>query len=196
MTGSTRDDRSRRVAFVPFCLFCRAFQAEGLVKDGASHDGPVVKELLARDINLVQMPCPEAEFEGVDRQPHGYDWYDRPEFRELCGRLADGVAARIKDLVTSGYEVCAVLGIEYSPSCAVKNQYMGRRGTVKQEGWFMAALRERLVDAGLRVPLIGINRRGLKSTAERLAELLDGVESGREKKRLKTQDTRPKSHPN
>jgi len=174
MTDPVQDIRSKRVAFVPFCLLCRAYQARGLVKGSPAHDGPIVSELLSRDINLIQMPCPEAEFEGVDRQPHGYDWYDQPEFRELCGRLADEVAAKIEGLSASGHEVCAVLGIEYSPSCAVKNQYMGRRGTVKQEGLFMEALRKRLEEAGLHVPIIGINRRGLKSTAARLAETLDG----------------------
>jgi len=172
--NSSKDIRSQRVAFVPFCLVCQAFQAEGIVRNHPAIVKPILQVLMENDINIIQMPCPESLFGGLEhglgRRPQSHRKYDTPEFREFCGSLADGVLHTVKALLNKGLQVVAILGIEYSPSCAVNYQFEGR--TVHRQGIFIRLLGERLQAEGTNIPFVGINRRGVRPAEQKLKELL------------------------
>jgi len=170
------DQRSKRFVFAPFCLTCQAFQARGLVRFGFSSTiRPVLQELLNQDVNIIQMPCPESKFGGYDkglkRLPKGFAGYDVPEFQELCDREAANVVEMIKAIQANDFQVVAILGIEYSPSCAISLQYSGR-GTFHRSGIFIEKLKSRLAKEGIIIPFMGINRRGVSSSIKNLRNLL------------------------
>jgi predicted secreted protein len=171
-----RDHRSREFVLVPFCCLAQAFQARGLVRGPwRGIIAPVLEELLHKDVNVIQMPCPEALFGGLTlgltRQPMSYAQYDTPEFREHCRQLAQGVAEQVESLLRSGYAVKAILGLEYSPSCAASLQYT-RRGTVHRQGIFVEELCASLSARQIDVPVIGINKRGISASLSRLRDAL------------------------
>lgn len=168
----TPDERSKRFIFVPFCLICQAFQAQGIVRYGyRAAIKPIVEEILRHDLNIIQMPCPESQLggytQGLKREPKGIEQYDTQEFREICQRLALETVKMIKGILANGYEIVAILGMEYSPSCATKLQYSAR-GTFHRPGLFIEALQNQLAKEKIEISFLGINRRGIKKSLEEL----------------------------
>ena len=173
---TTPDQRSKKFIFIPFCLICQAFQAQGIVRYGyPAVIKPIVEEILRHDINIIQMPCPESQLGGYEeslkRGPKRIDQYETPEFRAICQRLASETTEMIKAILANGYEIIAILGIEYSPSCATKIQY-SPRGTFHRPGLFIEALKNQLDKEKIEIPFIGINRRGIKKSLNELRQLL------------------------
>lgn len=173
-----KDVRSNKFIFIPFCLICQGFQARGIVRykwHGVIK--PIVEELIKQDINIVQMPCPESQFrgyeKGLERKPYGIDTYDVPDFRELCNKLALETIDMIKAIVSKGYEIITILGIENSPSCAINYQYT-KKGMIHRSGIFMEALYKHLEKNGITIPFIGINRRSIKKSLFEVKRLFKG----------------------
>lgn len=171
------DMRSKKFIFIPFCLISQAFQAKGIVRYGwHGVIKPIFEELVKQDINLIQMPCPESQFggykKGLERKPNGIEVYDTPAFRELCNKLALETIDMIKGILSNGYEIMAILGIEYSPSCAVKYQYT-EKGTIHRPGIFIEILKNELNKEGIEIPFVGINRRGIKKSLNEIKELFN-----------------------
>lgn len=164
--------RSKRVIFVSFCILAQGFRAEGIVKKFPAVVKPILELLAKRDVNIVQMPCPEIRFEGIRRRPAGKSRYDTVEYRQLCRGIADEVASFIRDMIDEGYEVLGILGVENSPSCGV-NYVIERRWRVKGRGVFMEELEGVLREKGLDVPLIGLDIYRVEKTLAELEELLD-----------------------
>jgi len=165
-----KDIRSNRVVLISFCLLCQAYQAEGIVRDHPAAVKPVLDVLLDRDVNMVQLPCPETLFSGLRRQPAGFGFYDTPEFRRHCSDLAEGILQTVRTMTDGGLQILAVIGVEFSPSCAVKYQYSGR--LVKRRGLFMEALDTCLTGAGYGIPLVGVTRHGTGPAVRELVRLL------------------------
>ncbi len=92
----------------------------------------IIDQCIARDLGMIQMPCPEQQVWGgvLKRRmlrlygagaagPIGIPaalWWVRRRYRQL----ARSVAAQIEDYVTSGFEVAGVIGIDASPTCGVE----------------------------------------------------------------------------
>ncbi len=174
-----KDNRSKRFVLVPFCSLAQAFHAEGLVKyEWGGVIKPIIQLLLDQDINIIQMPCMETMFHGgtkagLNRKPQGMKAYDVPAFRNFCKAQAENVVEQVSGIIANGYEVVAILGMEYSPSCAVKIQYPPKKGDANR-GVFMRELMHSLGEEGFDIPVLGIHRRGLKPTLGRLKSILDG----------------------
>jgi len=169
------DNRSKKFVFIPFCLMAQAYQAQGIVKyEWKSSIRPFIDLLLDNDINIIQMPCAETEFnDSLIRKPKGISKYDTKEFNRHCDELANKVAKQIKDIILSNYEVVAVLGIEQSPSCCVNYIYTNK-GMEKRMGLFMQKLYENIKD--FNIPIIGINRKYINKSLNELKRILDSKE--------------------
>ncbi len=169
------DQRSKKFILVPFCLICQAFQAQGIVRHGYSATiKPIIEEILRQDINIIQMPCPESQLggynNGLKRGPKSIEKYDTPEFREICQRLSLEVSEMIKAILANGYEIVAILGIEYSPSCSTKIQYSSR-GAFHRPGIFIEALKNNLDKEKINIPFIGVNRKAIRKAMEELKRI-------------------------
>ena len=166
------DHRSKKFVFIPFCLIAQAYQAQGIVKyEWKSSIRPFIDVLLDHDINIIQMPCAEAQFHNsLIRAPKGIAKYDTIEFNQHCENLANQVAKQIRDLISSDYEVVAILGIEQSPSCCVNYIYTNK-GMEKRRGLFMQKLYEKIED--LNIPIIGINRKYINKSLNELKKVLE-----------------------
>lgn len=166
------DNRSNNFAFVPFCLMAQAYQAQGIVKyEWTSSIKPFMNVLLENDINIIQMPCAEAEFgNNLIRMPKGISKYNTEEFNIHCEKLADKVANQISNILKSNYKIVAILGIEQSPSCCVNYIYTNN-GMENRMGLFMQKLYEKIKDYD--IPIIGINRKYIKKSLNKLKDVLE-----------------------
>jgi predicted secreted protein len=107
-----------KVAFVAHCLLNQnAKTAGGAVCAGVY--SPVVEELRARNWQLVQMPCPELTFTGLNRFWAVREQYDTVAHRRHCRRIVDPLAGAIAAHVERGDEV-VLIGVEGSPSMGVR----------------------------------------------------------------------------
>ncbi len=170
------DNRSKKFVFIPFCLIAQAYQAKGIVKyEWKSAIRPFIDLLLNNDINIIQMPCAEAEFKSnLIREPKGISKYDIEEFNKHCEELANKVSNQIRNIISSNYEVIAILGIEQSPSCCVNYIYTNM-GMEKRRGLFMQKLYENIKD--LNIPIIGINRKYINKSLNELKKIVSNVKS-------------------
>jgi predicted secreted protein len=131
--------------------------------------------LVDRDINIIQMPCPESTFgglhQGLQRKPKGYSAYNTAKYWAHCRNLAEQVVGTMIAFQTNGYKIACILGIENSPSCAVCTQWT-RRGINPQPGVFMDCLSEELKKQGKAVPRIGINRLNMEDAKAKLGHIM------------------------
>ena len=166
------DNRSKKFAFVPFCLLAQAYQAQGIVKyEWKSSIKPFIQLLIDNDINIIQMPCAESSFNNsLIRNPKGINKYDTEEFNKHCTALAQQVSDEIKTIISSGYEVIAILGIEQSPSCCVNYIYTNK-GMINRKDLFMEKLYQNI--KGLNIPIIGINRKHINKSLNELKKIVE-----------------------
>lgn len=166
-------NRSKKVVFVPFCALAQGIRAQGIVRDFPAIIRPVVDFLGENNINIVQMPCPELFFDRLIRRPKQKSAYADARCQSKYKQVAETVVKQIEMYLANGYEVIAIMGIEFSPSCAV-SVITGplpqriRPGT----GYFMEALSHGLRAKGIVIPMIGIKTRSPSEAIDGLTTAL------------------------
>ena len=173
------EDTPDRVIFVSHCILNQStrarWQGGGARRDtGACRE--VVDLLMAEEVGVVQMDCPEFSLFGNPRPPMTKEGYDTPGFREACeeiaGRACDMMDA-FREAGPEAVEVVAVLGLEGSPSCGVGRTPRildGEGVDASEPGLLMEALMEEMRERGIEAPFLGISlRRGERE--ERLTAL-------------------------
>jgi predicted secreted protein len=165
--------RSRRYVLLSHCLLAQGVRAEGLAKYFPAAVKPVIQFCLDHDINMVQMPCPETlcPAGGLVRKPHGKKWYERAGLRDTSRTIATSQVAYMKQLRASGSTLLAVIGMEFSPACAVT--YLNRGNRIHRDrGIYVEELQTALAAEGMTVPFVGVNQRALKKLQTDLNALL------------------------
>ena len=120
------DRRSRQIVFVSHCVLNANAKVEGLSLYGGVH--PLVGELSARGVGIIQMPCAEMGACGMKRWGQTREQYAHPAFEEYCASLAEDTASQVSEYQRCGYEILGVVGIEGSPTCGVTRSASGDWG--------------------------------------------------------------------
>jgi predicted secreted protein len=117
-----------------------------------------------------QSPCPELGFLGMGRQGQDcaswdgtnehesgevYDQMGVPEEREYLRGLAENLVYQIKEYQKHDFKVLGVLGILASPTCGVGLKYY--KGLEKADGAFVEELKRTFSEAGVDLPIRGLN---------------------------------------
>jgi len=165
------------VVFIAHCILNQNVRYAGGAHYPAMID-EVIDVLKAHRVGLVQIPCPEFTFAGLNRSQRTKEEYDTPGFREHCERIAAQMADEVEEYARSGFKVLAVLGVERSPTCGVE-QTTTRLGVREGEtrettgrGVLIEELGREFTSRHLQVPLEGVDWRKLPEDVERLAKLL------------------------
>ena len=154
------DVRSRRCVFVSHCLLAQGIMAQGIVRNYPAVVRPVVQFCLDNDINILQMPCPErlCPAGGLIREPHGKQWYEANGLRTTARTIAEGQVSYMQTLEEQGFEILAVIGVDFSPACAVS--YLNRGPVIyRDEGIYVEELRKCLKDRNMNLHFVGVNQR-------------------------------------
>ena len=80
---------------------------------------PVTQFLEQQDIAMIQMPCPELTFLGLDREGQIYKQLSHPQIRHRLREIAKDICYQITQYRQLGFRVMAVVGIDGSPCCGV-----------------------------------------------------------------------------
>jgi len=168
-----KDKRSTKHILVPYCALAQGIRAKGIVKHYPAVVKDVIEYLIQEEINIMQMPCPELFFDkeqngGINRQPCGKSRYDTENNRKVCRRCAVDVVNMIRLFQSGGYDIIGILGVNYSPSCAVDLIRFDEKGT----GIYIEELQKVLNENSLSIPFIGIENGKIDKTIRRLKEII------------------------
>jgi len=169
------DIRSKKFVFVPFCLLSQAFQAGGIVKKWSSSVSEILNLLESKNVNIIQMPCPESyfkDFSNLRREPHGLKYYNNDEYVQHCKNLSLYVFKMIDSIISANYEVCCIIGVENSPSCTIETIYTNK-GTIRRKGLFIEELYKLLVEAKYDIKLIPFYRKNVEKTIDLLERIFE-----------------------
>jgi predicted secreted protein len=113
------DSRSGRLVFVSHCLLNQNACVRGL----ASQPGvvrPLVDLLLAQEVGIYQMPCPEVTYLGSMRWGQVKKQYGSPMFRRHCRRIAQEICDQIQTYRDNAHEVVGIVLRDGSPTCGLR----------------------------------------------------------------------------
>jgi predicted secreted protein len=109
-------DAVQEVTVAAHCLLNPFTRVKGLRPLAFRPEGPVV-----------QLPCPEALYLGLDRWAVTKNQLDVPEFRRFCRSLITSVADLLEMLARQGARI-RIVGVAGSPSCGVTTTSSGYAG--------------------------------------------------------------------
>jgi predicted secreted protein len=164
-------ERSRRVIFVSHCILNQNVKASGKEKYPGAVKG-LLQMLAEADVGIVQLPCPHVDFfDEIEREPKPKSFYDNPKYRAYCRKIAKVVLKQVENYIKSGYKVLGILGVEFSPSCAVYQIENGNRIS-PGKGIFIQELEEEMRKKKFQVPIVGVNLNNIYATLEKIQALL------------------------
>ena len=141
----------------------------------------LLKMAIEKDIQFIQLPCPEFTVYGAKRWGHVSDQFDNAFFRKHCRNLLELPFMELEEYLVhpDRFSVLGFVGIEGSPTCGVNLTCTGPWGGSKSTGQEWAAivdqckmvsrpgvliqvLKEELNKRGIDIPIYGLNEKDLK----------------------------------
>lgn len=119
--------RAHRFALVAHCHLNTNTKVHGLAGQPAMQSG-LVRDLAARDVGIIQLPCPEVTYLGMCRWGMTYEQYDTPAYRRHCRSVLVPVVDTVTALIADGATLTGIWGADGSPSCAVTETCTGYPG--------------------------------------------------------------------
>ena len=136
--------KSQRIVLAAHCVLNQNSVVEGWARARGAY--PVAALLVEEGAGILQLPCPELIYGGLDRPPLEVEDYDTEEYRELCRGLLLPYVRQLAEYARHGYAILGVIGIGNSPTCS----FGGVRGVMAD---VLVSLLER---EGLAVPFVDI----------------------------------------
>lgn len=136
----------RKIALVAHCVLNQNAVLRGWERTQGGFT-PIVTQLARENYGLVQLPCPELAYLGVDRPPQTYEDYDTESYRQHCRQLLTPLTTQVAAFLAAGYAIEVLMGIENSPSCDLRHG----KGIFMEE-LFKLIPADALPDVGLMVP--------------------------------------------
>lgn len=113
--------RGKRLILVSHCILNQNAVIRNWERaPGAYND--IIRTLLDHQVGIIQISCPEFSYQGEARPSRTKQEYDTEEYRGHCRKLAEGVAAQLKEYLSHGYQVVGFIGIQQSPTCDTKTE--------------------------------------------------------------------------
>ena len=179
------DKRSKKVLLVAHCILNQNAKIDrcayypGIMRE-------VAEALIEAGVGIIQMPCPELIYLGLDRQadreaPTSVESEDT----RVAGRMAEegGLACcrlfatalvnQVQAYQKFGFEVLGIVGINGSPTCGVETGWRNDQ-EVQGPGIFVQILREELGRQGISLPMRGVKGYEPRQAVAKLMELIAG----------------------
>lgn len=155
------DYRGGKLALVAHCILNQNSRVFGLAKEaGIIHE--VIEVFIQNDIGVVQMPCPELAYAGLERTPRTREQYDNLEFRRVCRQIAKEIARQVGEYERHGIKLKVVVGFDGSPSC-----------NAKDSGILIEEMRFALDKIGVSAPFCDVDIKNLKECVAEIRRLID-----------------------
>jgi len=177
------DVRSKKVFFVAHCILNQNAKIDRCAHyPGAMRE--VTQALLDAGVGIIQMPCPELLYLGLDRQAEKDkettvesedtrvgELMNKTVPKVLCGKISYDLIYQIKQYQLNGFKVVGMLGINGSPTCGVETTWEDGKENAGS-GIFIKIFKEECADQGVSIPIRGIKAQDPQSALDTLNELL------------------------
>ena len=158
--GTSGTTNEPEITVLAHCLLNPSTRVKGLRPVPFRPEGP-----------LIQLPCPEALYLGLDRWASTRNQLDVPEFRRFCRSLIVHYADLLEMLARQGKRL-KIVGVAGSPSCGVDTTSTGYAG-----GRVCESEHEHVTGKGIFMEefMAELERRGISFGAEEIGakEALD-----------------------
>ena len=122
-------NRSNKIIVVSHCIL----NSNAKVGPLAEYPGvlrSVMDDFIKDGIGIVQLPCPESSYLGINRWGMCYEQYDQPKFRRHCRNILKPSVDQLEAFTAAGYDILGVIGADGSPNCGVTKIPSGLTGGV------------------------------------------------------------------
>ncbi|MCL2323563.1 MAG: hypothetical protein FWC47_15830 [Oscillospiraceae bacterium] len=112
------DTKNKKIILLSHCILNSYskveyfYENEGIFKE-------VFQNLMKKNYGIIQLPCPENLYLGVNRWSMSREQYDSKIYREHCINLINPVLNEVSNYINNGYEIKYVIGVKGSPSCGI-----------------------------------------------------------------------------
>jgi predicted secreted protein len=115
--------RKKELVLVSHCILNQNTVINGWerAQGGFNH---IVRDLIDRNVGIIQLPCPELMHLGCNRPPQTKEEYTTAAYIALCSRLAKDQVDTLLKYKDNGYHLLGLIGISKSPTCDT----LGKRG--------------------------------------------------------------------
>jgi predicted secreted protein len=167
----------KRLLILSHCILNNASkveQDESELQDEYIQRSKLLQLILKKDIQMLQLPCPEFILFGANRWGHVKDQFDYPYFRESCRKMLEPYILQIEEYLEceNRFEILGVVTVEGSPSCGGKLTCRGKWGgeigndivavkramdsltMVNELGVMMAELKNIFDTSNIRIPFL------------------------------------------
>ncbi len=80
-----------------------------------------IRELLDREVGILQLPCPELCYQSLERKSITSDDPGVNDYRAYCRQLLMPIKKNLGEYKRNGVEIIGMVGIDTSPSCSTKD---------------------------------------------------------------------------
>ncbi|SDZ07593.1 CD3072 family TudS-related putative desulfidase [Tindallia californiensis] len=164
--------RSKKIVLLAHCLLNVNSKIKGLANYSAHHVD-TLKKVVEEELGIIQLPCPEITYLGMDRWGMTKNQYSYPAYRNHCRQLLKPVIDQIREYEKQHYEIVEVVGIDGSPSCGVQYTETGYEGgmvccddrnepqtvRIEESGVYMEELMKLLNEAEISLKFSGIDEK-------------------------------------
>lgn len=173
-----------KILFVAHCILNTGSKVVMDENEDMRKETALRKELLKmaieKDIQFIQIPCPEFTVYGSKRWGHVSDQFDNAFFRKHCKNLLELPLMEMEEYLANPdrFRVLGFVGIEGSPTCGVNLTCTGPWGSSKSTGqeWaeivdqckmvsksgvLIQVLKEELKERGIDIPIYGLAEKDL-----------------------------------
>ena len=170
----------QKIIFISHCILNTASKVVRSVPVCKTAEEQVRKAFLSaaiqKEIQFIQLPCPEFTLYGAKRWGHTKEQFDNPFFREHCRVILTPILLQMKAYLQcpEQFRVLGVIGVEGSPSCGVSMTCSGEWGgefshrenlaqtlasvhTASAPGVLMDVLMQMMRENGISLPVVGLN---------------------------------------
>jgi|WetSurMetagenome_2_1015567.scaffolds.fasta_scaffold36826_2 predicted secreted protein len=183
-----QDKRSKKMVLLVHCILNQNSKVEGIARYPGTFR-PAVDLILAKEVGIYQLPCPEMAYLGISRWSSVRDQYNSPFFKRHCRALAERVMDEMEDYARRGYRIAAMVGMDGSPSCGVdfsqealgeawggRMNKLPERQYIRGTGTFIEVLKQVATERHLpEIPFIGFPENDQMGTVESALQKLDGI---------------------
>jgi predicted secreted protein len=164
--------RSKKILVLCHCLLNANAKIFPLAVCGGVYQ-TVVKPYIDDDVGLVQLPCPEVGYLGMNRWGMTREQYDHLHFRAYCRQILQPTMYQLRAYVDAGYQLLGVIGMDGSPNCGISRTCTGFSGgeicsqvdiarqkellkTVAGRGVFIGILEQMLEEQNISLPYLAV----------------------------------------
>jgi predicted secreted protein len=177
------DNRSRKIILVSHCLLNQNSISDGTA-DFPSQFREIIALLMANQVGIIQLPCPELFCLGLDRQDKRGAQRDllqentrirklllQKKPTALLRKKAQEAVAQIREYKKHGFSIVGLLGINRSPSCGIETTSLDGKEQLGM-GVFVQLIADELQAKGLELKMTGVKTSRVEESLEKVRQLL------------------------